>query len=123
MKYRLLLFFVLAPVLTGNVFAQEATPSATPAGSPMVISSPTPTPTTSPAATPVNSAAPSAAPQTAGTGGTDESTKSAVLGSATVLGSTSAGRDAARFIISGSLGIFVMLVGIKLARAKYDEGE
>lgn len=123
MKFRLLLIIILALVFTGKVSAEEATPSATPAGSPAVITSPTPKPIPTPAATPATSTSPAPSPETAGTGGDGESTKSAVLGSATVLGSTSAGRDLVKWIFAGSLGIVVMLVGVKLARESYDEGE
>ena len=108
---------ILVVTNTSFVQSQDATSTPTPtvSPSPEAQATPTPTPTPSPSASESPSASPTAIPAA---GSAD---KEKVLGAATKLGSTSRGREVAKWFLASSLGLLALLIGLKVLRSNIEE--
>ena len=106
---------ILVVTNTSFVQSQDATPTPSVSPSPEAQATPTPTPTPSPSASESPSASPTATPAA---GSTD---KEKVLGAATKLGSTSRGREVAKWFLASSLGLLTLLIGLKVLRSNVEE--
>jgi len=107
--------------LTGSTFAADPTSSPTTTSTLTPTVSGSPTPTTSTTVTPTSSASATPTPikseptSKAAAGGDEK--KKEVLGKASVLGSTSAGLEIAKWLIGGTVGFLAVLIGFKIARS------
>lgn len=102
---------------TGSTFAADPTPSPTPtvtSSTPTPSVSESPTPTASITVTPTSSV--SATPTSKPVVGGDDKKKE-VLGKTSVLGSTSAGMEIAKWLVGGTVGFLTVLIGYKISRS------
>lgn len=109
-------FLIIMLFAINQVLAQEASPSPSPtpdaSASPSPDASPSPTPSS-------NSSTPSPSPAVGQA--TSSADKQKVLGAATELGSTSRGRQIAKWVIAFSLGLGAFLFGLKILRNNAEE--
>lgn len=123
LAFRLRIWLVLAASFliilfaTSQVLAQVESPSPSPTPS----ASASPSPDASPSPTPSsNSSTPSPNPAV-GQATSSADDKQKVLGAATELGSTSRGRQIAKWVIAFSLGLGAFLFGLKILRNNAEE--
>lgn len=125
-----LILFVFNIVISSDIWAQEATPTATLTPVQTTTPAPTSTPTSVPTSTPTPTSEPSSSNQTtispttvitstpsAKVGGD----KKAVLGSSTKLGKTSSGKEIAKWGIASAMGFLVFLIGLKIRKIHVEE--
>lgn len=113
-----LLVFPVSALAEDHEGEPTPTPEPSIAVTPTPEATPTAEPTVEPTATPTPDPTPTPTPTESGVGGEegDSEETGEVLGGATELGATSAGRQIVKWTLAGIVGLIAVAVGLKIAR-------